>query len=117
MSQFRMAPIGLAAPEARKFRRIVLKVGSSLLVDQAEGQVKRVWLEALADDLGALHGRGADVLVVSSGAIAPCRASPACRRALSSSKTARPPPPSARSRSPAPGPRSWPRGRSTPAAW
>jgi glutamate 5-kinase len=52
------------------FKRIVIKVGSSLLVDSAAGRQKRDWLEALADDLRALHERGADVLVVSSGAIA-----------------------------------------------
>jgi glutamate 5-kinase len=51
------------------FRRIVVKVGSSLLVDPAKGP-KTEWLKALADDLAALHQRGADVLVVSSGAIA-----------------------------------------------
>jgi glutamate 5-kinase len=53
-----------------RFRRIVVKVGSSLLVDQEAGALKRNWLNALADDLADLHGRGADVLVVSSGAIA-----------------------------------------------
>ena len=52
------------------FSRIVVKVGSSLLVDREKGVAKRDWLVALADDLAALHRRGADVLVVSSGAIA-----------------------------------------------
>ena len=58
------------APALSKFRRIVVKVGSSLLVDQAAGVIKREWLEALADDLADLHRREADVLVVSSGSIA-----------------------------------------------
>ena len=57
-------------PDLRQFRRVVIKVGSSLLVDRAAGAAKRAWLEALADDLATLHGSGADVLVVSSGAIA-----------------------------------------------
>ena len=57
-------------PPLERFRRIVIKVGSSLLVDSRAGLVKRAWLETLADDLAALHGAGADVLVVSSGAIA-----------------------------------------------
>ena len=57
-------------PALGQFRRIVVKVGSSLLVDRAAGAVKAAWLNALADDLAALHQRGADVLVVSSGAIA-----------------------------------------------
>jgi glutamate 5-kinase len=58
------------APALAAFRRIVVKVGSSLLVDQAKGELKAAWLEALADDLADLHARGADVLVVSSGSIA-----------------------------------------------
>ncbi|MCI4680716.1 glutamate 5-kinase [Rhodoblastus acidophilus] len=57
-------------PRLDQFKRIVVKVGSSLLVDRARGVVKREWLEGLADDLAALHRRGADVLVVSSGAVA-----------------------------------------------
>ena len=59
-----------ATPTLNSFRRIVVKVGSSLLVDQQAGQLKREWLEALVDDLAALHQRGADVLAVSSGSIA-----------------------------------------------
>ena len=57
-------------PSLDQFRRIVLKVGSSLLVDRERGQIKEEWLGALATDIADLHGRGADVLVVSSGAIA-----------------------------------------------
>ncbi len=52
------------------FRRIVIKIGSSLLVEQATGRLRRAWLEALAQDVVALaHGKR-DVLLVSSGAIA-----------------------------------------------
>jgi glutamate 5-kinase len=51
------------------FRRVVIKVGSSLLVDPATGP-RTPWLAALAEDIADLHQRGADVLVVSSGAIA-----------------------------------------------
>ena len=57
-------------PSLGQFRRVVLKVGSSLLVDRAKGRLKHGWLAALAEDIADLHGRGADVLVVSSGAIA-----------------------------------------------
>jgi len=56
------------APDLSRFRRIVVKVGSSLLVDQ-QG-LKAGWLDRLCDDLARLHGVGADILVVSSGAIA-----------------------------------------------
>ena len=59
-----------ATPALASFRRIVVKVGSSLLVDQAKGEVKSAWLEALADDIATLHRDGCDVLVVSSGSIA-----------------------------------------------
>ncbi len=61
---------GARVPRLSNFRRIMIKVGSSLLVDPAQGAVKREWLATLADDIAALHGDGADVLVVSSGAIA-----------------------------------------------
>jgi glutamate 5-kinase len=57
-------------PSLDRFNRVVVKVGSSLLVDSARGAVRQAWLEALASDIAALHRRGASVLVVSSGAIA-----------------------------------------------
>ena len=57
-------------PSLDRFNRIVVKVGSSLLVDGDLGAVKRAWLEALASDIAVLHERGANVIVVSSGAIA-----------------------------------------------
>ena len=60
----------MARPSLKKFRRIVVKVGSSLLVDQEAGEVRSSWLSALAADLAKLHGEGRDVLIVSSGAIA-----------------------------------------------
>ena len=51
-------------------RRIVVKVGSALLVDQGTGRLNRAWLEALAQDLRRLRKRGQQVILVSSGAIA-----------------------------------------------
>lgn len=54
----------------RTAKRVVVKIGSALLVDDATGHVKRKWLETLADDIAALKARGADVVVVTSGAIA-----------------------------------------------
>jgi glutamate 5-kinase len=59
-----------AKPQLGDFRRIVVKVGSSLLVDAKAGRLNEAWLASLAADLGALHGGGRDLLVVSSGAIA-----------------------------------------------
>src|SRR5450432_1857096 len=61
-------------PSLKDFRRIVVKVGSSLLVDRSAGGLKRDWLTALAADIAALHKDKRDVLVVSSGAIALGRA-------------------------------------------
>src|SRR5213592_1996989 len=60
----------MARPSLKKFRRIVVKVGSSLLIDSDAGEVRASWLAALAADLAKLHGEGRDVLVVSSGSIA-----------------------------------------------
>ena len=51
-------------------KRIVVKIGSVLLVDQASGAVRRQWLDSLCEDIAAIKTRGADVLIVSSGAIA-----------------------------------------------
>jgi len=68
VSQATAAP--LSARPLKDFRRVVIKVGSSLIVDRGQGCVKRKWLESLAQDIAGLHGQGADVLVVSSGAIA-----------------------------------------------
>ena len=57
-------------PTLTDFRRIVVKVGSSLLVDAAAGQLRGEWLRALCEDIAQLHKNGCDVLVVSSGSIA-----------------------------------------------
>ena len=51
-------------------RRIVVKIGSALLVDQESGRIRHDWLRALADDVADLRKRGKEVLIVSSGAIA-----------------------------------------------
>src|SRR5437763_6213 len=62
--------MGAVMPSLSSFRRITVKVGSSLLVDQDAPDVRRDWLAALVRDLADLHRGGADILVVSSGAIA-----------------------------------------------
>ena len=51
-------------------RRIVVKIGSALLVDPDSGAPRTAWLESLAADVRALHAEGRDVILVSSGAIA-----------------------------------------------
>ena len=51
------------------YRRLVVKIGSSLLIDAGQ-RVNTAWLAALAADVAALRSRGQQVLVVSSGAVA-----------------------------------------------
>src|SRR5215831_4054094 len=65
---------GPKTPSLKDFRRIVVKVGSSLLVDASAGGLKREWLASLASDIAGLYRGKRDVLVVSSGAIALGRA-------------------------------------------
>jgi glutamate 5-kinase len=60
----------LTTPALASFRRLVIKVGSSLLVDSRAGRLRQDWLSALAADIAGLHARGVQVMVVSSGAIA-----------------------------------------------
>src|SRR5262245_3672491 len=50
-------------------QRIVIKIGSSLLID-CENTLHRAWLTALAEDIARLHASGKQIVVVSSGAIA-----------------------------------------------
>lgn len=57
------------APDILTVRRLVVKIGSALLVDRDTG-LRREWLTALAEDVAAVKARGADVIVVSSGSIA-----------------------------------------------
>ena len=64
----------MKTPKLADFRRIVVKVGSSLLVDAQAGRLREAWLASLTDDLAALHRERRDILVVSSGAIALGRA-------------------------------------------
>ena len=56
--------------EWAKARRIVVKIGSSLLVDHARGEINAAWLESLAADIAVLAKAGKQIIVVSSGAIA-----------------------------------------------
>jgi len=58
------------APSLGGAKRIVVKIGSVLLVEQETGTIHRAWLNALADDIAALVRGGAEVILVSSGAIA-----------------------------------------------
>jgi glutamate 5-kinase len=50
-------------------RRLVVKIGSALLVDDG-GLVRHAWLDALIDDIVRCRARGQEIIIVSSGAIA-----------------------------------------------
>ncbi|SOC84289.1 glutamate 5-kinase [Ensifer adhaerens] len=60
-------PVKRKKPSACK--RIVIKIGSALLVDRKSG-LKKAWLDTVCEDIAALRKAGVEVLVVSSGAIA-----------------------------------------------
>jgi len=59
----------MATPALSDYRRLVVKVGSSLLVDQS-GNLNRKWLDTLAEDISGLQRDGHEILIVSSGSIA-----------------------------------------------
>jgi glutamate 5-kinase len=51
-------------------KRVIVKVGSALLVEAEKGRLNRTWLESLAADIARMRKRGQEVILVSSGAIA-----------------------------------------------
>ena len=59
------------APRLSQAQRVVVKIGSALVVDKTEPRAE--WLDGVAGDIAALRARGVDVIVVSSGAIALAR--------------------------------------------
>jgi len=59
-----------ASPRLREASRVVVKIGSSLLVEKSTGRLHRKWLQSLAREIARLRGRGQQVVLVSSGAIA-----------------------------------------------
>src|ERR1700736_5995134 len=60
----------LIARRLTEAKRVVVKVGSALLVDAEKGRLNRSWLEAFAADVALVRKRGQEVILVSSGAIA-----------------------------------------------
>ncbi len=58
------------APDLAASKRLVIKIGSALLVDRDSGALRTPWLTALAEDLAQARAQGTDVIVVSSGSIA-----------------------------------------------
>ena len=60
-------------PSIARAQRIVVKIGSALVVDQTQAAPRSAWLDSVAADIQALREQGTDVIVVSSGAIALAR--------------------------------------------
>lgn len=50
--------------------RVVIKIGSALLVDEESGKIRSDWLSSIAEDVAKLKNMGKDVILVSSGSIA-----------------------------------------------
>jgi len=67
---------GATSPQAGfdQARKIVLKIGSSLLFDARRKEANRAWLAALAEDIADLRHEGREIIIVSSGAVALGRA-------------------------------------------
>jgi glutamate 5-kinase len=59
-----------AARRLTEARRVVVKVGSALLVDPEKGRLNRTWLESFCADVAQFRRRGQEIILVSSGAIA-----------------------------------------------
>lgn len=57
-------------PSVSTAHRLVIKIGSALLVDRVTGALRESWLDGLAQDVAKARARGADVVLVSSGSIA-----------------------------------------------
>ncbi len=57
-------------PELGSARRLVLKIGSTLVADDRTGSIREEWLSSLGEDIARLRSRDIDVAIVSSGAIA-----------------------------------------------
>ena len=62
-----------ATPALADARRLVVKIGSALVVDPQAGAPRAAWLAGVAEDIAAARARGTEVIVVSSGAIALAR--------------------------------------------
>lgn len=60
-------------PSLATARRVVVKIGSALVVDEKAAAPRTAWLAGVAEDIAALRSRGTEVIVVSSGAIALAR--------------------------------------------
>ena len=68
-----MQPADPSLPSLRTARRVVVKIGSALVVDEGSATPREAWLAGVAADVASLRARGVEVILVSSGAIALAR--------------------------------------------
>jgi glutamate 5-kinase len=73
MEAARETPAAAGLPDLRGARRVVVKVGSALVVEEGTAAPREAWLASVAADIAAMRARGAEVVLVSSGAIALAR--------------------------------------------
>ncbi|MBD0270536.1 MAG: glutamate 5-kinase, partial [Acetobacteraceae bacterium] len=73
MAKVARASAAAAFPDLRDARRVVVKVGSALVVEERSAAPREAWLASVAADIAAMRARGAEVVLVSSGAIALAR--------------------------------------------
>jgi glutamate 5-kinase len=64
---------GTVAPQLTAARRVVVKIGSALVVEERSATPRAAWLAGIAADVAAMRARGTEVVLVSSGAIALAR--------------------------------------------
>jgi glutamate 5-kinase len=64
---------GTVAPQLAAARRVVVKIGSALVVEERSATPRAAWLAGIAADVAAMRARGTEVVLVSSGAIALAR--------------------------------------------
>ncbi|MFM9889110.1 MAG: glutamate 5-kinase [Rickettsiales bacterium] len=57
-------------PSISAAKRVVIKIGSSLIADSTSAQLRTAWLATMAEDIAQLHAAGKEVILVSSGAVA-----------------------------------------------
>lgn len=60
----------MTASPVAEAKRLIVKIGSSLLVDDVSGEIRRDWMDSLCDDVARCRARGQEVVLVSSGAVA-----------------------------------------------
>jgi glutamate 5-kinase len=65
-----MVTVNAAASAVAAARTVIIKIGSSLLIDDDRNAVNADWLGSVASDIAMLRADGKNVVVVSSGAIA-----------------------------------------------